>query len=227
MTDQKTLHIFVGPTGHDLPRSWKYPQGCEIHAPVKRGDIGAISALGTQPASILIVDGVFHTYPAVGHVEIRNAIGRGWAVWGTSSMGAIRAAEMATLGMKGFGRVYEMFASEGLDDDEVTLLHEATSPYTGLSEPLVHMRALLHSMNARGLITEVAQDRIVASLKSRWYGYRSLRVLGDLLATVGELAPEVVREELEQMHKYKLKTFDMMRFIEFFCPTALEGSDRD
>ncbi len=142
-------------------------------------------------------------------------------------MGAIRAAEMTNIGMKGFGQVYEMFASEGLDDDEVTLLHEATLPYTGLSEPLVHMRALLHSLNARGLIADAAQDRIIDSLKSRWYGYRSLRMLSELLTTVGEMTPEFVRAELGQMHKYKLKTFDMMRFLEFFYPTALEGSDRD
>ncbi|WP_425300876.1 TfuA-like protein, partial [Nocardia wallacei] len=34
-------------------------------------------------------------------MEIREALEAGWSVWGLSSMGAIRAAEMRLLGMRG------------------------------------------------------------------------------------------------------------------------------
>lgn len=43
--------------------------------------------------------------------------------------------------MRGFGTVYEMYAApDGLDVDEVALLHEAELPHRPLSEPMAHIR---------------------------------------------------------------------------------------
>ena len=72
-------------------------------------------------------------------------------MWGLSSMGAIRAREMAHLGMRGYGSVYAPFATEGdFQDDEVALLHEPNAPYRPVSEPLVHLReAVAHLASER------------------------------------------------------------------------------
>ena len=59
---------------------------------------------------MIICDGVFESQPAVSHAELCRALDGGWAVWGVSSIGAIRAFEMRAEGMRGFGYVYKQFA---------------------------------------------------------------------------------------------------------------------
>src|SRR5580700_6059608 len=131
-------HLFVGPTLASSPRARLLTKGFRLHRPIRRHDIDALLAERRQPGIVVIVDGVFHDTLAVGHAEIRTALGLGWRIWGLSSMGAIRAREMSSLGMRGFGRVFERFmAEEDFQDDEVALLHEPNAPYRPVSEPLV------------------------------------------------------------------------------------------
>src|SRR5262245_43068291 len=92
--------------------------------PVQRGDVERLTKT-EPPGDMAIVDGVFHHCPCVGHAELRCALEAGWRIWGLSSMGAIRAAEMHIHGMVGFGKVATAFLDDdSLRDDEVTLLHE-------------------------------------------------------------------------------------------------------
>lgn len=211
----KNLHIFIGPTAYDLPKNWKFSEHHHTHAPVRRGDIERLNGTETSPARILIVDGVFHSHPAVGHAEIRNAINNGWEVWGVSSMGAIRASEMLAMGMRGYGKIYDMFRSDLIDDDEVTLLHDANHPYTPITEPLVHIKEFLLSLYARKLLDESALDSIFFSLKTRWYGYRTMRDVRDLLVSVGKLNEALVLREIEEIKQYRIKTLDFIDFMNF------------
>ena len=71
--------------------------------PIQRGDLG--QAMKERPDIIAIIDGVFHQSSAVGHKEILNVIKNGVKVYGASSMGALRASELDTLGMVGVGYV--------------------------------------------------------------------------------------------------------------------------
>ena len=64
--------------------------------PIKRGDLNI--ALKEKPDIIGIIDGVFHQNSAVGHKEILAAIKSGIKMFGSSSMGALRASELDTLG---------------------------------------------------------------------------------------------------------------------------------
>ena len=48
------------------------------------------------------------------HREILAAVRKGVRVVGASSMGALRAAEMDTLGMTGIGEVYRMYKAASL-----------------------------------------------------------------------------------------------------------------
>ncbi len=56
--------------------------------------------------TLLLIDGYFHQVPSVQHKEILYALHQGLAVFGCSSMGALRAAELADFGMVGIGRVF-------------------------------------------------------------------------------------------------------------------------
>src|ERR1700730_15150065 len=98
--------MFVGPTLATSPRARTLARSYALRRPVRRDDIARLVRGRRKPGVIVIVDGVFHDTLAVGHAEIREALVRGWRVWGLSSMGAIRAREMAHLGMRGFGRVF-------------------------------------------------------------------------------------------------------------------------
>ncbi|OYW12122.1 MAG: hypothetical protein B7X34_02220, partial [Acidobacteriia bacterium 12-62-4] len=68
--------------------------------------------------------GYFEQRLSVWHKEILWAMEAGIAVYGASSMGALRAAELAAYGMRGVGAIFEKFHSgEWLDDDEVAVSH--------------------------------------------------------------------------------------------------------
>ena len=84
--------------------------------PIQRGDLG--SALKERPDIIAIIDGVFHQSSAVGHKEILNVMKSGVKVYGASSMGALRASELDTLGMVGVGYVYTQYATGEVDSDD-------------------------------------------------------------------------------------------------------------
>ncbi|NER31958.1 MAG: hypothetical protein F6J89_31220, partial [Symploca sp. SIO1C4] len=113
--------IFLGPS---LPRAEAREIVDAVYLPpAKQSDL--ISAVTTyKPDIIALIDGVFLSYPSVWHKEILYALQQGVAVYGASSMGALRAAETSDFGMVGVGAIYRMYASgELIDDDEVALIH--------------------------------------------------------------------------------------------------------
>jgi hypothetical protein len=205
--------LFVGPTMATSARARALARSVEVRRPVRRGDIAALVEAGGRRRDLVIVDGVFHDSLAVGHAEIRAALARGWRVWGLGSMGAIRAREMAHMGMRGFGRVFERFMAEGdYQDDEVALLHEPGRPYRPVSEPLVHLRAAIDHLVTVCALAPTAADTVVADLKSRWYGERTIRRLFHALRPV--LAPAVLDRELRDFDRFRTKTIDLVDFLE-------------
>ncbi|MGA5552086.1 TfuA-like protein [Streptomyces pseudogriseolus] len=111
--------VFVGPT---LPEQ-RRPAGCfEYRPPVKHGDL---FDLCLRPGDqVLIVDGVYQHYAPVRHKEILAQLARGVHVFGTASLGALRAAELADFGMRGLGEVYaEARAGRLVADADVAVLH--------------------------------------------------------------------------------------------------------
>ena len=210
--------MFVGPTLGEsrAARKLAAARNVRLHPPIKRRDLSSFLAKRQRrrPGVICIVDGVFHDRLAVGHAEIRETLERGWQVWGLCSMGAIRAREMQSLGMCGFGRVYELFnAGHDFQDDEVALLHEPTSPYRAISEPLVHLRAALDHFVASGLLPRSLSVPVVEALKKRWFGDRTIEaMLGDLRRQ-GAAMP-LILAELRDFGRFRLKTIDLERFLE-------------
>ena len=88
--------IFAGPSlaGAELSA---YPK-LDIRPPVRQGDVWRASR--DKPRAIGIIDGYFEGVPSVWHKEILWALGQGIPVLGASSMGALRAAEMAASFMR-------------------------------------------------------------------------------------------------------------------------------
>ena len=111
--------------------------------PAGNGDV--LRAALRRPRAIALVDGVFERVPAVWHKEILFALSEGIHVYGASSMGALRAAELDRFGMRGVGEVYRAYADGTLeDDDEVAVAHgDADHGFAAVSDAMVDVRATL------------------------------------------------------------------------------------
>src|SRR4051794_26348046 len=90
---------FIGPTISVDDARAELACECEFRPPVGQGDV--TRAVADRPDVIAIVDGYFERVPAVWHKEILWAMAEGIHVFGSSSMGALRAAELADFGMVG------------------------------------------------------------------------------------------------------------------------------
>jgi len=204
--------LFAGPSLQGINSQLFCGEDLIIRPPIKRGDIEQLVSQ-SPPSNLAIVDGVFHTTPAVGHAEILCALNVGWRIWGLSSMGAIRACEMDTLGMTGFGEVYRQFASDpDMSDDEVTLIHQPQEPFLPFSEPLIHIRQFLRKCTTEQIITPEQAQRIVHHLKNMWYGHRTLNCLRDILLSF-PINPRKIDIAMENFSIHRIKSLDLIEFI--------------
>ena len=135
--------------------------------PIQRGDLA--QAVKEHPDIIGIIDGVFHQNSAVGHKEILNAMKNGIKVYGASSMGALRASELDTLGMEGIGYVYEQYATGEVDSDDDVAVMLDSETLEALSEPLINMKYVFTNAVAENIITEEEKDELLAIAKKTFY----------------------------------------------------------
>lgn len=150
--------IFIGPClSHEETRKILNVRA-DLRAPVKRGDIESVSP-DTQV--IGIVDGVFFSQLAVSPREILDALAKNVHIAGSSSMGALRAAELDVYGMKGIGEIYEMYKSGEVESDAEVALTFHPEDYRTLSEPLVNIRYFLKQACQKGIITMEEMKEIV------------------------------------------------------------------
>ena len=141
--------------------------------PANQADL--LSAATTyHPDVIALIDGMFQQSLSVWHKEILYALDQGIQVYGASSMGALRAVETATFGTIGVGKVYEMYASgEIKDDDEVALLHgPAETGYRAISEPMVNLRMTFRKACDDKVVTSMESNRLIDIAKSIYYQER-------------------------------------------------------
>ncbi|MEO1161067.1 MAG: TfuA domain-containing protein, partial [Pseudomonadota bacterium] len=103
-------------------------------------------------------------------------------VFGSSSMGALRAAELHQFGMRGVGQIFESYRDGELeDDDEVALIHGPQDMgYIGLSEPMVNIRATLKQAVSDGVLTAKLAGSLGDAAKATYYRERNWDVLLDL-----------------------------------------------
>ena len=140
--------------------------------PVAEGDVYRCAL--TRPRMIGIVDGYFDRVPAVWHKEILWALQQGIHVFGSASMGALRAAELHPFGMEGVGAVFDAFRTGAIeDDDEVAVIHApAADGYRPLSEAMVNIRATVAAAHADGVVGEGAAVAWLERAKGLHYAER-------------------------------------------------------
>jgi ribosomal protein S12 methylthiotransferase accessory factor len=150
---------------------------------------------------VIVIDGVFERALAVSTTEIRDAIARAVTIFGASSMGALRAAEVP--GMTGIGAIYRMYAQGEIEnDDEVAVAFDPRTLAT-MSEPLVNIRHAASRLAKTGTISVVTASRLVKAASALPFFERTYPAILEA-ARIGS-APE--RAQLARM----LASIDLKR----------------
>jgi len=166
-----SVYVFLGPS---LPAARARALfDVEVLPPVQQGDV--LRLLPQRPEAIGIVDGYFEVIPAVWHKEILVALAEGVHVFGASSMGALRAAELHEFGMVGIGKVFEWYRDEILTgDDEVAVAHASEEfGYRSMSDALVDIRDACAAGVSANILTQELANQLVNISKERYFAERS------------------------------------------------------
>lgn len=184
--------VFVGPSLSSGEVRRHLPDA-RILPPCGQGDV--VRCVEDGARAIAIVDGYFHLTPAVWHHEIMWAMARGVYVFGSSSMGALRAAELAPYGMTGVGVVFERYRSGTyVDDDFVAVVHAgAEHGYAPASDPMVNIVATLDSARAQALISERVAADVEEIARRTFYMDRTWRGVLEDAQTRGLPRREIAR----------------------------------
>ncbi|WP_374621723.1 TfuA-like protein [Devosia sp.] len=201
--------LFAGPTLSGLTPDL---DGITLRPPARLGDIA--DAVLEGAAAIGLVDGYFDAVAAPWHKEILYALASGVNLLGSSSMGALRAAECAAFGMRPIGAIALAYLSGALDDDAaVALCHgPAELGYPPLTEPLVTVAATLDHLLALGLVDAAEHGRLV--LRAQHLNFRD-RTVEALFAGADSAARTAYR-----LHRVDSKARDALQLIEALrqCP---------
>jgi len=164
--------VFLGPTlSHEHAREWL---DAHYAPPAEQGHVFDF-VQRMHPRAIVLIDGAFVSVPSVRHKEILWALHQGIQVFGASSLGALRAAELAGCGMRGFGLIYRWFRATPLaGDDEVAVAMAPSELGAGaLGNSLIDMRIAFNRAVRAGIISTDFRNRLVGLARSTHFLERS------------------------------------------------------
>lgn len=184
--------VFCGPSVTPEDARAVLPEASFL-GPASLGDV--YRAARRRPRAIAICDGSVDHRFSVSHEEILWALSQDVRVYGASSLGALRAVELAPFGMIGVGAIYEQYRDGVLEgDDEIAVVHESEARgYRPLSEALVNVRATLARAAHDGVIARDTAERLSALGRAIFYPERSFEALFQLALTAGVAETEVER----------------------------------
>lgn len=202
--------IFTGPSlDHDSIR--EVLPNAIIRPPARQGDIIS-DMMEFEPTHVILLEGTFHQSLSVWHKELAWALQipgvRG--VYGASSMGALRAADLADFGMIGSGRIFNWYY-EGVvtDESEVAAVYQEgpNQRFASYTVPLVNVRgALLKGLELEVLEEEAAAE-IFAKARSIHWTERTKRALealgGPVLIAMLEAHDQKAIDALELLYKFR------------------------
>jgi hypothetical protein len=175
--------VFVGPS---LPDAKTFLHGdIKLLPPAKCGDVHLAALNGAS--QIGLIDGTFESGMSVWHKEIIYALDRGIAVAGSSSMGALRAAECARYGMKGFGTIFEDYhRGKRTQDADVALTFAPQElGFQPLSITMVDLEATIASLSQSKKFDTSTSLKLVQTARQIYFKFRTLESL--LKETFGQV----------------------------------------
>ena len=133
----------------------------DIRTPVQRGDLDDLIN-EPDPGVCIIIDGVFGGKMAITPTECRELLEKGWLLMGSSSMGALRAADLWSLGMIGIGDIYNDYRlSINKSDGEVAVVYDQNT-FEEKTISLVHIKAVLDKLCCNKIITIGEYKKLLA-----------------------------------------------------------------
>lgn len=223
--------VFLGPSLPKADAEAELPAAlASYRGPVAQGDV--LRAVEERPAAIAIIDGFFAAVPSVWHKEILWALSQGISVYGASSMGALRAAELHSYGMVGVGAIFEAFR-DGIyeDDDEVTIIHgDAESGYQPLSVAMADLRATFGRAIDEQVIDGATGAELIARAKALPYAERGYTAAIAALQRAGDGEGDARAASLERLrtwlpqHRVAQKRLDALELLRTLRERAHAGT---
>lgn len=176
--------------------------------PAKKGDFLMLSQDSDEKKYVGFIDGVFlHDYPPspieVYHLATRKNI----ELIGASSLGALRAVELEKFGMKGIGKIFQLYKNGIINaDDEVAVTFTRENNILQ-SEAMIDIRFNLFLAYKKGIITNQTKKRIAKIAKNIYFPFRNYE---DIIKLTQQQLPSIY-DELEGFRSYILKNRDSLK----------------
>jgi hypothetical protein len=203
--------IFLGPTLQ--VEKAKRILDADYRQPAKKGDL--LQLILSNVSVIGLIDGYFlQDYPPT-PIEIYNLLRKkNVKVFGSSSLGALRAVELKKFGMIGIGKIYDLFEKEKINsDDEVAVTFTEYSGYK--SEALIDIRFNLFLAHKKKIIDNNTKRIILTTAKKIYFPYRTYE---DILNESAKRFPNdkekinIFREYIVK-NKRSLKEIDAIKLL--------------
>ena len=176
--------------------------------PAKKGDFLMLSRDSDEKKYVGFVDGVFlHDYPPspieVYHLATRKNI----ELIGASSLGALRAVELEKFGMKGIGKIFQLYKNGIINaDDEVAVTFVRENNILQ-SVAIIGIQFNLFLAYKKGIITNQTKKRIAKIAKNIYFPFRNYE---DIIKLTQQQFPPIYNE-LESFRSYILKNRDSLK----------------
>lgn len=158
LTGRKKPIVFGGPSLSEVPAGTR--ARLDVRPPVRCGDFNPLLE-ESHPGTVVIIDGVFNSSLAITPTECRHLLQRGWRLIGASSMGALRASDLWSVGMIGIGDVFTLYRLGVLRSDADVAVALNAETFEEATASVVHVRAVLSSLELRGEISGGAARRFL------------------------------------------------------------------
>ena len=185
----------------------------DYRLPAKKGDL--LQLILKEVHIVGLVDGYFlQDYPPT-PIEVYNLVRkRNVKVFGSSSLGALRAVELGKYGMIGIGKIFRLFRDGILEsDDEVAVTFTDYTNYK--SEALIDIRYNLFLAQKYNIIDNSTGRSILKVSKQTYFPYRTYE---DILDKCKSKYPEI-NSKIESFRDYilnnrkSLKERDAVRLL--------------
>ena len=203
--------IFIGPT-LSIDKA-KEILDADYRPPAKKGDL--LKLIPTAVKFVGLIDGYFlQDYPPT-PIEVYNLLRKkDVLVFGSSSLGALRAVELKRFGMMGIGKIFNLFLKGIIDsDDEVAVTFTEYREYQ--SDALIDIRYNLFLAQKKQIIDTNTKRNILRIAKKTYFPYRTYDDILEKSKKVFSLQKKQIEDfgEYISKHKVSLKEKDAIRLL--------------
>jgi hypothetical protein len=212
--------IFLGPS-LSMKKAREVFPFAEYRSPARKGDILRI-ATRHESNFIGLIDGVFlQDYPPT-PIEVYTALSKSVKIVGAASIGAVRAVELEKFGMIGVGKIFKLYKSGKLEDDDEIAVTFADD-YKLQSEALIDIRYTLYHAYKDGIIDYNTRRELIKIAKKIYFPYRTYdEILNKARGIINNNILAKLEEYIAKNRK-SLKEEDSIRLLNYMKKLYIES----